>query len=237
MCLALGLSTEGLCAQPHANKHAVSDNFRPFEYLRGVGCIACLSDILLRWPPSFIMLADLMPKHLTYRNAVQGPIRNVSWLCETVRYPIWRLTPHSIDTLFSTTMSDSIDPREKPLKRKFEELPDQVTSADHPRNKRYGGLRLEFMISCYQININPSSAPPILITLSSTISAVDIAMAVSSKLHFNLPSPTWALIAHQIKFPGDQVDVSGGGVLDCSQQVLPISSGLHSPQTSIIHHW
>ena len=89
-------------------------------------------------------------------------------------------------------MSDSTDPREKPLKRKFEELPDQVTSADHPRNKRYGGLRLEFMISCYQININlnPSSAPPILITPSSTISAVDIAMAVSSKLHFNLPSPT-----------------------------------------------
>ena len=48
-------------------------------------------------------------------------------------------------------MSDPIDPRENPSKRKFDELPDQVTSTDHPRNKRYGSLRLEFMISCYQI--------------------------------------------------------------------------------------
>ena len=88
-------------------------------------------------------------------------------------------------------MSDPTDPRENPLKRKVEALPDQVTSADHPRNKRYGGLRLEFMISCYQINIDlsPSPAPPTLITPSSTISAVDIAMAVSSKIHSNLPSP------------------------------------------------
>jgi len=45
-------------------------------------------------------------------------------------------------------MSDSSDPRENHLKRKFEELPDQVTIADRPRNKRRGGLRLEFIISC-----------------------------------------------------------------------------------------
>ena len=82
-------------------------------------------------------------------------------------------------------MSDPIDTRENLLKRKLEELPDQVTSADHPRNKRYGGLRLGFMISCYQININlsPSSALPIMLTPSSSISAVDIAMAVNSKMH------------------------------------------------------
>ena len=49
-------------------------------------------------------------------------------------------------------MSDPIDPRENPSKRKFDELPDQVTSTDHPRNERYGSLRLVFMISCYQIN-------------------------------------------------------------------------------------
>ena len=80
--------------------------------------------------------------------------RNVSWLCETVRYPFWRLAPHSIDTLFWTTMSDPKDVRENHLKHKFEALPDQVTIADRPRNKHRGGLRLEFMISRYQININ-----------------------------------------------------------------------------------
>ena len=71
-------------------------------------------------------------------------------------------------------MSDPIDPRENLLKRKLEELPDQVTSADHPRNKRYGGLRLAFMFSC---------SLPIMLTPSSSISAVDIAMAVNSKMH------------------------------------------------------
>ena len=77
------------------------------------------------------------------------------------------------------------NPREKLLRRKLEELPDQVMSADHPRNKRYGGLRLGFMIPCYQININlsPSSAPPFMLTPSPSISAVDIAMAVNSKMH------------------------------------------------------
>jgi len=33
-------------------------------------------------------------------------------------------------------MSDPNDPRENHLKGKFEELPDQVTIADHPRNKQ-----------------------------------------------------------------------------------------------------
>ena len=49
-------------------------------------------------------------------------------------------------------MSDPNNPRENYLKRKFEELPDEVAINEHRRNKRYGGLRLEFMISCYQIN-------------------------------------------------------------------------------------
>ena len=50
------------------------------------------------------------------------------------------LTPHSIDTLFRTIMSDPNNPRESHLKHKF---------ADHPHNNRYGDLRLGFMISCY----------------------------------------------------------------------------------------
>ena len=109
------------------------------------------------------------------------------------RRPLWRLladlTPHSIDTLFWTTMSDPNDPRENHLKRKFEELPDQ---ADRPRNKRRGGLRLEFIISREistwiadggSINIaRPSSAPPTLITPSSTVCMADIAMPVTGKI-------------------------------------------------------
>ena len=51
-------------------------------------------------------------------------------------------------------MSGLNNSRENHLKRKFEELPDQVTIADRPRNIRRGGLKSEFMISCYQININ-----------------------------------------------------------------------------------
>ena len=78
-----------------------------------------------------------------------------------------------------------------------------------------------------RINIARSSAPPILITQSSTIHAANIAMPVTSKIFFNLPAPKWTLIAHWIKFAGDQVDVSGGGVVEHSQQILPISSGLH----------
>ncbi|KIJ98823.1 hypothetical protein K443DRAFT_680410 [Laccaria amethystina LaAM-08-1] len=92
-------------------------------------------------------------------------------------------------------MSDPIDPRENLLKRKFEQLPDQVTIADRPRNKRRDGSS--------SISIaHPSST---LITQSSTIRASDIAMPVTS----------------------DQVEVTGQGVIECSQelqQVLPISS-------------
>ena len=78
------------------------------------------------------------------------------------------------------------------------------------------------------INIaRPSSAPPTLITPSSTICAADIAMPVTSKILYNLPAPKWTLIAHQIKFAGDQVEVTGQGVVECSQQVLCISTGLH----------
>ena len=42
----------------------------------------------------------------------------------------------------------------------------------------------------------PSSAPPILITPSSTLGAANIAMPVTSKIHFDLP-PKWTLIAHR----------------------------------------
>ena len=111
------------------------------------------------------------------------------------RRPLWRLLadlmPHSIDTLFWTTMSDPNDPRENRLKRKFEELPGQ---ADRPpsRNKRHGGLRLEFIISRGistwiadggSINIaRPSSAPPTWITPSSTVCMADITMSVTGKI-------------------------------------------------------
>jgi len=53
---------------------------------------------------------------------------------------------HSIDTLFWTTMSDPNDPHENHLNHKLEELPNQVMITDHPCNKCYGGLGLEFMI-------------------------------------------------------------------------------------------
>ena len=43
----------------------------------------------------------------------------------------------------------------------------------------------------------PSSAPPILMTPSSTIRAANIAMPVTSKIHFDLPAPKRTLIAHR----------------------------------------
>ena len=175
------------------------------------------------WSP----LADLTPNN-----------RNVSWLCETVRYPFWRLTPHSIDTLFWTIMSNPNDPRENHLKRKFEELPDQVMITDRPCNKRRGGLRLEFMISWSSIDLaRLSFALPTLITPSSTIHAADIAMSVTSKILSNLPTWKWTLIAHQIKFAGDQVKVPEDGVIEHLQQALPTPTGLHYPQTSMIYYW
>ena len=77
------------------------------------------------------------------------------------------------------------------------------------------------------INIaRPSSALPALITPSSTIHA-DIAMPVTSKIFFDFPIPKWTLMAHRIKFAGDQVEVPGEGVVEGLQQVLPISTGLH----------
>ena len=74
------------------------------------------------------------------------------------------------------------------------------------------------------INIaRPSSAPPILIT----IRAADIAMPVGSKIPFNLPAPKGTLVTHRIKFVGDQVEVTGQGVIEHSQQVSCMSTGLH----------
>ena len=75
--------------------------------------------------------------------------------------------------------------------------------------------------------VRPTSDPPILITPSSTIRAADIATPVTSKINFDIPAPKWKLIAHWIKFAGDQVEVPEEGVVERSQQVLPISTGLH----------
>ena len=69
-------------------------------------------------------------------------------------------------------MSDPNNPRENHLKRKFEELPDEVT--DHLRNKPYDGLRSELMISCYQININLNSISPSSAPLTQNISAQNV---------------------------------------------------------------
>ena len=54
-----------------------------------------------------------------------------------------------------------------------------------------------------------------------------MAMPVTSKILLDLPTLKWALIAHQIKFAGDPVEVPGEGVVERSQQVLPISTGLN----------
>ena len=100
-----------------------ASSFHPFWVPSGVRCFASLSHFSVDRRTLRRLLADLMPNHWTSRSTLRGTlIRNVSWLCETVRYPFWRLTPHSIDTLFWTTMSAPNDPRENHLKCKFEEL-------------------------------------------------------------------------------------------------------------------
>ena len=85
-------------------------------------------------------------------------------------------------------MSDPNDLLKNHLKRKFEELPDQVMIADRPRNKRRGVHDL-VLPDKYQpesgdggsINIaRPSSAPPTLIT--PYVCAADIDMPVTSKI-------------------------------------------------------
>jgi hypothetical protein len=43
-------------------------------------------------------------------------------------------------------MSDPNEPRKNHLKPKFEKLPDQVTIADRPRNKRRGGLSIHDLV-------------------------------------------------------------------------------------------
>ena len=71
-----------------------------------------------------------------------------------------------------------------------------------------------------------SSAPPALITPSLMVRAADITMPVASTILSNLSAPKRMLIAHQIKFAGDQVEVLGEGVVEYLRQVLPISTGL-----------
>ena len=79
--------------------------------------------------------------------------------------------------------------------------------------------------------MQPESAhgSSILIAPSSTIGAEDIATPATSELHVNLLAPKWTLIAHQIKFAGDLFEAPGEGVVEHSQPVLPISTGLHQP--------
>ena len=52
-------------------------------------------------------------------------------------------------------------------------------------------------------------------------------MLVGSKIPFNLPAPKGTLITHRIKFVGDQVEVTGQGVVERLQQVSCLSTGLH----------
>ena len=151
MCLALGSSTAakvlGVFAYSHTqnNKHARA---------RGVRCLSSFCGLLLlRWPSSFVASAcwlDAGPLPLgTLCQRLAGDLNQERQLT------VW---DSQIDAaqhlLFWTTISDPNGLRENYLKRKFQELPDQVTIDDRPRNKHRGGLRLDFMISCYQINVN-----------------------------------------------------------------------------------
>ena len=83
---------------------------------------------------------------------------------------------------------------------------------------------------------HPSSAPPILTTPSSTIPAADTAMQTTGKIKFCPSSTKSTSITHRNKVTGSQVGASSEGAVERSQQVIPISSGLHSPRTSIVHH-
>ncbi|EDQ99453.1 uncharacterized protein LACBIDRAFT_335013 [Laccaria bicolor S238N-H82] len=76
-------------------------------------------------------------------------------------------------------MSDPSNPRENRLKRKLEELPGTI--ADHPRNKRYGSLRLE-----------PQLCPAYVDNSIFTISAADVAMAGSIQPHLLMSLPASA---------------------------------------------
>ena len=64
----------------------------------------------------------------------------------TLWNPLGELLPHSIDSLFRTTMSDPNGSRKNQLKRNFDELPDHLTIADGPPNKRHSSSRLEFIM-------------------------------------------------------------------------------------------
>ena len=75
--------------------------------------------------------------------------------------------------------------------------------------------------------VRPSSNPPILVTPCSTIRAADIATPATSKIIFNVSAPKWTLLAHWIKFAGDQVVVPRERMVEHSKQVLPMSTGLH----------
>ena len=59
--------------------------------------------------------------------------------------------PHSIDSLFRTTMSDPSGSRTAHLKRGFEKLPDHLMIAEGPRKKRRSGSRSEVIIPRYVI--------------------------------------------------------------------------------------
>ena len=72
------------------------------------------------------------------------------------------------------------------------------------------------------------SAPPPLITPSTTVHAADISMPVTSKILLSSSCPKVKIDrSFRIKFAGDQVEVPGGGVVERLQQVLPISTGLY----------
>ena len=81
----------------------------------------------------------------------------------------------------STSISPSTMPTNHPFLKPFSSLKKAITRlrSRMPQSADIASNDLA----------RPSSDPPILMTPSSTIHAVDIAMAVASKMPFNLPAP------------------------------------------------
>ena len=74
---------------------------------------------------------------------------------------------------------------------------------NHPILKPFSSLKKAITKSPQSADIasddlaRPSSDSPILITPSSVIREADIAMPVTSKIHFNLSAPKWTLSAQR----------------------------------------
>ena len=86
-----------------------------------------------------------------------------------------------LHVFLSTSISSSTMPTNHPFLKPFSSLKKAITRlrSRMPQSADIASNDLA----------RPSSDPPILMTPSSTIHAVDIAMAVASKMPFNLPAP------------------------------------------------